>query len=135
MGTLHANDASVKVERLAAYPDNNGSDMKIHEICNEEMTGGASRTASRKWVTYNTKALRFCRRALLNGESDDDLLSHGRTTLSSALFRFTALFGMGRGGTRTLWSSDITVSPFGDSQKKQGKIGGSWLPAFTLPEL
>jgi hypothetical protein len=29
------------------------------------------------------------------------------TVLSSALRRFTALFGMGRGGTTSLWSSDV----------------------------
>jgi hypothetical protein len=29
-----------------------------------------------------------------------------RSTLSSARLRFTALFGMGRGGTRVLWSSE-----------------------------
>ena len=32
-----------------------------------------------------------------------------RSTLSSARLRFTALFGMGRGGTRVLWSSENLV--------------------------
>ena len=40
--------------------------------------------------------------------SDDDLLSHGQSAISSAHFRFTVLFGMGRGGTEMLWSSDVT---------------------------
>ena len=35
--------------------------------------------------------------------SGGDLLSHGQSTLSSALSRFTALFEMGRGGSKTLW--------------------------------
>ena len=40
--------------------------------------------------------------------SDDDLLSPGRTRLSSALARFTVLFEMGRSGSTPLWSSDLT---------------------------
>src|SRR3954454_16673120 len=42
------------------------------------------------------------------GEPDDYLLSHGQSALSSAWSRFTALFGMGRGGTDSLWSSGMT---------------------------
>ena len=42
-------------------------------------------------------------------ESDDDLLSHARCTLSLARSRFTVLFEMGRSGANLLWSSDITV--------------------------
>src|SRR6266702_7665096 len=42
------------------------------------------------------------------GEPDDDLLSHGQSALSSAWSRFTVLFGMGRGGTDSLWSSGMT---------------------------
>src|SRR5437870_13216722 len=38
---------------------------------------------------------------------DDDLLSHGQSTLSSACCRFTVLFGMGRGGSGGLWSSGV----------------------------
>ena len=41
-------------------------------------------------------------------EPDDYLLSHGRSALSSAWSRFTVLFGMGRGGTDSLWSSGMT---------------------------
>ena len=41
--------------------------------------------------------------SVLRWEFGGDLLSHGRTTLSSALSRFTVLFGMGRGGAKTLW--------------------------------
>ena len=37
-----------------------------------------------------------------------DLLSHGQSALSSALSRFTVLFGMGRGGTKTLWPQGVT---------------------------
>ena len=40
--------------------------------------------------------------------SDDDLLSPGRTRLSSARARFTVLFEMGRSGSTPLWSSDVT---------------------------
>ena len=39
--------------------------------------------------------------------SDDDLLSHTRCAISSARLRFTVLFGMGRGGSTALWSSDV----------------------------
>jgi hypothetical protein len=41
----------------------------------------------------------------------DDLLSHGYTALSSALRRFTVLFGMGRGGANALWSPRIRERP------------------------
>ena len=40
-------------------------------------------------------------------EPDDDLLSQANCSLSSARRRFTVLFGMGRGGTTSLWSSGI----------------------------
>ena len=37
---------------------------------------------------------------------------HGRESpLSSALSRFTVLFGMGRGGSNSLWSSGMTCRP------------------------
>ena len=42
---------------------------------------------------------------------DDVLLSRARSSLSSALRRFTVLFGMGRGGSTAPWSSDIAVRP------------------------
>ena len=41
-------------------------------------------------------------------EPDDYLLSHGQSALSSAWSCFTVLFGMGRGGTSSLWSSGMT---------------------------
>src|SRR5579875_909715 len=44
---------------------------------------------------------------LSKGEPDDYLLSHGQSALSSAWSRFTVLFGMGRGGTDSLWSSGM----------------------------
>ena len=44
----------------------------------------------------------------LGKEPDDYLLSHGQSALSSAWSRFTVLFGMGRGGTDSLWSSGMT---------------------------
>ena len=47
----------------------------------------------------------FC---LKHEEPDDYLLSHGSSALSSAWSRFTVLFGMGRGGTNSLWSSGMT---------------------------
>ena len=47
----------------------------------------------------------FC---LSHEEPDDYLLSHGQSALSSAWSRFTVLFGMGRGGTNSLWSSGMT---------------------------
>jgi hypothetical protein len=42
-------------------------------------------------------------------ESDDDLLSQAKCLLSLARERFTVLFGMGRGGSTLLWSSDKGV--------------------------
>ena len=42
----------------------------------------------------------------MNRVSDDVLLSRARSPLSSAQKRFTFLFGMGRGGSTSLWSSD-----------------------------
>ena len=42
----------------------------------------------------------------MNKESDDDLLSQAHCLLSLARERFTVLFGMGRGGSTLLWSSD-----------------------------
>src|SRR5579862_3287248 len=47
----------------------------------------------------------FC---LKHEEPDDYLLSHGSSALSSAWSRFTVLFGMGSGGTDSLWSSGMT---------------------------
>ena len=38
--------------------------------------------------------------------SGDDLLSHKKLTLSSARSVFTSEFGMGSGGTRSLWSPE-----------------------------
>jgi len=53
--------------------------------------------------------------AALGNVADDKWLWH--MYVSSALRRFTVLFGMGRSGTNSLWSSGITfchpVSPFG----------------------
>src|SRR5512147_180581 len=45
----------------------------------------------------------------MDKESDDDLLSQARCLLSLARERFTVLFGMGRGGSTLLWSSDKGV--------------------------
>ena len=46
----------------------------------------------------------------MGGVPDDDLLSHGESTLSLACCRFTVLFGMGRGGSGRLWSSGVEGS-------------------------
>ena len=51
--------------------------------------------------------------------SDDDLLSPGRTRLSSALARFTVLFEMGRSGSTPLWSSDFNLG-VRDQQRESG---------------
>ena len=45
-------------------------------------------------------------------EPGDDLLSHTGCAISSARFRFTVLFGKGRGGSEMLWSPSVTC-PFG----------------------
>ena len=62
--------------------------------------------------------------------SDDDLLSPGRTRLSSARARFTVLFEMGRSGSTPLWSSDLTgcrprvsVETVRLAQKEEVKLG------------
>jgi hypothetical protein len=44
------------------------------------------------------------------GEPGGDLLSHTGSALSSARFRFTVLFGKGRGGSETLWPPSLTGS-------------------------
>ena len=55
----------------------------------------------------NKSPLSVCTgRGLFNKESDDDLLSQRQSLLSLARERFTVLFGMGRGGSTLLWSSD-----------------------------
>ena len=56
---------------------------------------------------------------------DDDLLSHGQSTLSSARRRFTVLFGMGRRGTNVLWSSGILWSraAYRRSNEQRRRIG------------
>ena len=43
---------------------------------------------------------------------DDDLLSQELVQLSSALRRFTVLFGMGRSGSTLLWSSSEACIAF-----------------------
>src|ERR1700748_753488 len=60
-------------------------------------------------------------------EPDDYLLSHGQSALSSAWSRFTVLFGMGRGGTNSLWSSGMTCchTGLGPAQPIWGEDG--WL--------
>ena len=45
---------------------------------------------------------------VLYKKSGGDLLSHAKSILSLAQNRFTALFGMGRGGSNSLWPPDIT---------------------------
>jgi Transposase IS66 family len=63
----------------------------------------------------------FC---LKHEEPDDYLLSHGSSALSSAWSRFTVLFGMGRGGTNSLWSSGMTcccVVSWGKRHNQSGK--------------
>ena len=40
-------------------------------------------------------------------EPGGDLLSHAKSILSSARSRFTVLFGMGRGGSNSLWPPDV----------------------------
>ena len=44
----------------------------------------------------------------LKGESGADLLSQEVNSLSLARSRFTVLFEMGRGGSKTLWAPDKT---------------------------
>ena len=59
-------------------------------------------------------------------ESDDDLLSQAQCLLSLARERFTVLFGMGRGGSTLLWSSDKGV------RIKANLVGLRLDPAFEL---
>jgi len=47
-------------------------------------------------------------RGLSRGEPGGDLLSRAGSSLSSARSRFTVLFGMGRGGSETLWPPSVT---------------------------
>ena len=50
------------------------------------------------------------------------LLSHGRTTLSSALSSFTSEFGMDSGGTHSLMSPGKLVWPNFNTSKKSAKF-------------
>ena len=52
------------------------------------------------------------RRVLLNGTWQCPTLTWGDPTLPSALSGFTAEFGMGSGGSRSLWSSGVTVNAY-----------------------
>ena len=52
---------------------------------------------------------------------DDDLLSRARCSLSSALKRFTVLFGMGRSGSTSLWSSGMTCRQQEGPASQSGK--------------
>lgn len=75
-----------------------------HQYCRETVRPGLS-----------LPKLRLCRtkqkppnnRGFSERVFGSDLLSHGRTTLSSALSRFTVLFGMGRRGTNSLWPPNL----------------------------
>ena len=53
-------------------------------------------------------------------DPDDDLLSHGKPTLPSALLRFTSEFGMGSGGSTTLISSGRRLERAGGHDRPQG---------------
>src|ERR1700712_910872 len=57
-------------------------------------------------------------------EPDDYLLSHGQSALSSAWSCFTVLFGMGRGGTNSLWSSGITCCHAAHGSHARGSQSG-----------
>jgi hypothetical protein len=63
----------------------------------------------------NTKALLW-RAFDGKGKPCGDLLSHGSSALSLARSRFTVLFGMGRGGSETLW-------PQGEGFGSRGSAG------------
>ena len=52
---------------------------------------------------------------------DDVLLSRARCSLSSALKRFTVLFGMGRSGSTSLWSSGMTCRQQEGPASQSGK--------------
>ena len=55
----------------------------------------------------------------------DDLLSHTQCAISSARFRFTVLFGKGRGGSETLWPPSLTGSLDADGVER--KMGRRWV--------
>ena len=61
-----------------------------------------------------------CRLGVSDKNPDDDLLSHGRPTLPSALLRFTSEFGMGSGGSTTLISSGRRLERAGEHGCPQG---------------
>ena len=61
------------------------------------------------------------------------LLSHGRTTLSSALSSFTSEFGMDSGGTHSLMSPGKLVWPISKYFTESAKI---WIKSnFTCTDL
>jgi hypothetical protein len=81
---------------LSAQPCLTKVAVRWHDEC--ALRGGGKRRNPTLWGGVSVAA----------GEPDDYLLSHGQSALSSAWSRFTVLFGMGRGGTDTLWSSGMT---------------------------
>ncbi len=69
------------------------------------MSGVRGGTKTRRGGAGKKQNPRRAGRGFWHEEPDDYLLSHGQSALSSAWSRFTVLFGMGRGGTDSLWSS------------------------------
>lgn len=67
---------------------------EFHEDLSPACTAGNKKPSTLCWVLYK--------------ELGDDLLSHTKSTLSLAQVRFTALFEMGRGGSKPLLSPNIT---------------------------
>ena len=70
--------------------------------------GRWSRQRDQDWAAQMQTPNR-CGVGRLGMDPGDDLLSHGQSAISSARRRFTALFGMGRGGANALWSPGIRL--------------------------
>src|SRR5579862_5773970 len=94
--------------------------MRVHGRTGRMMCVRADPSRDGRWLKRRSQDLIFAAGnattpvfkagvvVLQHEEPDDYLLSHGQSALSSAWSRFTVLFGMGRGGTSSLWSSGMT---------------------------
>ena len=91
-----------------SYPPSQ-SCAKANRIAKKSEPGPTATRGLRRQATKDKPpgtALGVC-----GGLPDDVLLSRARCSLSSALKRFTVLFGMGRSGSTSLWSSGMTCRP------------------------
>ena len=109
----HQQDVSNVPSIAGAHPFDPPQSGQLGWGCGRLCSGGgvvvgAARAAPKPSAPRRRGATVWGRSGCCKGVPDDDLLSRARCPLSSALSRFTVLFGMGRGGANSLWSSGMT---------------------------